>query len=95
MGNFKVDFYKKADGSCPVIDFLDSLDNKMRAKLLRMVMLLEENGNELRKPYSKLLDDGIFELRAKQGNNITRVLYFFVVGKSIILTYLRNIEQII
>jgi phage-related protein len=30
--------------------------------------------------------DGIFELRTIQGNNITRILYFFVVGKQIVLT---------
>ena len=40
----------------------------------------------MREPYSKALSDGIFEIRAIQGNNITRVLYFFVVGKKIILT---------
>ena len=43
-------------------------------------------GNDLREPYSKFLSDGIYELRAVQGNNITRVLYFFVVGQKIILT---------
>ena len=40
----------------------------------------------MREPYSKFLSDGIYELRAVQGNNITRVLYFFVVGQKIILT---------
>ena len=40
----------------------------------------------LREPYSKPLGDGIFEIRAKQGNNITRTLYFFYDGKQIILT---------
>lgn len=74
------------DGTCPIREFLDSLDNKMRAKLLRTIMLLEQNGNELREPYSKCLDSGIFELRAKQGTDITRVLYFFMVGHKIILT---------
>lgn len=34
---------------------VDSIDKKMRAKLLRMILLLEEYGNELREPYSKLL----------------------------------------
>ena len=48
--------------------------------------LLEENGPQLREPYSKHLEDGIFELRAKQGSDITRVLYFFFVGKKIVLT---------
>ena len=31
-------------------------------------------------------EDGIFELRAKVGTDISRVLYFFLVGKKIILT---------
>ncbi|MDO4324295.1 MAG: type II toxin-antitoxin system RelE/ParE family toxin [Lachnospiraceae bacterium] len=86
MPNFKVNFYKKADGSCPVCEFLESLNHKMRAKLLRLILLLEENGNELREPYSKPLENGIFEIRARQGNNITRILYFFVIEKTIILT---------
>ncbi len=58
----------------------------MQTKLFRLLELLELKGNELREPYSKSLSDGIFEIRANQGNNITRVLYFFVVGKKIILT---------
>lgn len=31
-------------------------------------------------------EDGIFELRVKVGTDVSRVLYFFVVGKKIILT---------
>ena len=48
--------------------------------------VLAEHGNGLREPYSKHLDDGIFELRAKVGSDITRTLYFFYVGKKIIMT---------
>ena len=44
-----------------------------------MIELLQEKGNQLREPYSKHLDDGIFELRCKVGSNITRVLYFFLL----------------
>ena len=40
----------------------------------------------LREPYSAPLDDGIFELRCKQGTDITRVLYFFYLNGRIILT---------
>ena len=86
MSAFEVNFYYKADGSCPVRDFLDTLDDKMLAKLLGTISLLEANGTQLREPYSKSLGDGIFELRAKQSSNITRILYFFVVGHQIILT---------
>lgn len=86
MQIFEVEFFRKNDGTCPVITFLDSLEKKMKAKVLRMIMLLEKNGNELREPYSKALGEGIFELRVKQGSDISRVLYFFVVGHKIIIT---------
>ena len=36
--------------------------------------------------FSKPLDDGIFEIRSKQGSNISLVLYFFVAGRKVILT---------
>lgn len=86
MQRFEVEYFEKEDGTYPAEEFILSQDFKMRAKLFRLLELLEEKGNTLREPYSKSLDDGIFEIRAKQGNNITRVLYFFYVGNKIILT---------
>lgn len=86
MDEFEIIFYKKADGTKPVQEFLDSLDVKMRAKMLRTIVMLKSNGYELREPYSKPLNEGILELRAKVGSDISRVLYFFVVGKKAVLT---------
>ena len=86
MQAFKVIFYSKDDGAEPAKDFILGLDKKMRAKILLSVDLLAENGYLLREPYSKPLDDGIFELRAKVGSDISRVLYFFFVGHKVILT---------
>ena len=86
MQRFEVEYFEKEDGTYPAEEFILSQDVKMRAKLFRLLELLEEKGNTLREPYSKSLDDGIFEIRAKQGNNITRVLYFFYIGNKIILT---------
>ena len=83
---YDVLLYEKSNGTCPVQEFLDSLDNKMAAKMYGMIELLEENGPALRMPYSEHLQDGIFELRIKFSSNITRVLYFFYVEKKIILT---------
>ena len=37
-------------------------------------------------PYSEHLNDGIFQIRAQQEGNISRVLYFFTDGQKIILT---------
>ena len=86
MAEFKVIFYEKENGDCPVEEFITSLDAKMRAKMIGLLELLEEKGNQLREPYSKPIDDGIFEIRCKVGNNITRVLYFFYFEGKIILT---------
>ena len=83
---FQVEFYETKDGTRPVAVFLDSLDNKMAAKLVGLLEILEEYGPTLRMPYSRSLGDGIFELRCVLGSNITRVLYFFYTGKKIIIT---------
>lgn len=84
--DIRIIFYKKENGCEPAKDFLDSLDVKKRAKMMRTVMLLAQNGNCLREPHSKHLDDGIFELRAKVGTDISRVLYFFYIGHKAVLT---------
>ena len=81
-----IDFYTLEDGRKPAKDFLDGLDYKMRAKMIKTIELLEKNGPNLRKPYSEYLEDGIFELRAKVGSNISRELYFFFSGKKAVLT---------
>lgn len=86
MQEFEIIFYKTENGENPVADFLDSLDTKMRAKMLMSIRIVRENGYQTRMPYSEELQDGIFELRAKVGSDISRVLYFFMVGRKIILT---------
>ena len=86
MEYFELTFYEKRDGSLPVVEFLDSLPKKMRAKALREMDILKEYGNELREPYTKYLEDGIFELRIKLGSDISRILYFFYDGRNIVLT---------
>jgi phage-related protein len=83
---YEIIFYDSKDGKCPVQEFLDSLEPKLLAKTLRTIDLLEYNGPQLRETYSKMLEDGIFELRTKQSSDITRVLYFFFVGRKIVLT---------
>ena len=82
---FEIIFYEKDDGTEPAKEFLDGLDNKMRAKMIRTIELLRDYGYELREPYSKHLNDGICELRAKVSTDITRVLYFLYQGEKLYL----------
>lgn len=86
MKEFEVVLFHKDNGESPVEEFIDTLEPKMQAKVLRTMELLKRNGLELREPYTKSLGRGIFELRAKHGTDISRVLYFFMEGQRIIFT---------
>ncbi|MBS5450044.1 MAG: type II toxin-antitoxin system RelE/ParE family toxin [Coriobacteriia bacterium] len=83
----EVVFYEDTDGHQPVRVFLDALDAKMRAKVLGRIELLEELGAHLTMPYARHLGNGIYELRTVLGSNITRVLYFFMMGDRAVLTH--------
>lgn len=79
--SFQVEFYKKENGEVPVKSFLLSLNKKMLAKIFRIIDILEDYGSEVRMPHSKALGNGLFEIRAKQGFDISRVLYFSILAK--------------
>lgn len=86
MDEYEVVFYEKEDGTRPALDYIQSLSVKMQAKILKIASMLEIDGTRLWMPYSEFLQDGIFQIRAQQEGNISRVLYFFAVGKRIVLT---------
>ena len=87
MPEIQVVYYQKENGEIPLRSFIDSLDVKMAAKVIWTIKLFQEEGCDLRLRYSEYLIDGIYELRAKQGNNISRVMYFFVIGNKAVLTH--------
>lgn len=75
------------NGECPVEQFLDEIsDQKLKAKTLDNIFRLSMEGRCAREPLSKYVEDGIYELRTKQGSNIDGIFYFFVIGEQIILT---------
>jgi len=82
----KVEFYTKEDGACPIEEFLMSLDKAQMAKTTWTIAALQQHGWKLREPYSKSLDDGIFELRSQAKSGDTRVLYFFIASNAAVLT---------
>lgn len=70
------------------LDFLNSLEIKLKAKAFRSITLLQLFGPNLREPHSKALtgSDGLFELRVKIGSNIVRLFYFHNKGKVFVVT---------
>lgn len=85
MRKYTIEFYEKSNGEKPIEEFLLSMDKKMRTKAIGLMEILQDYGSQLREPYSKHLDDGIYELRIKFGNNISRILYFFYYEGKIVI----------
>jgi phage-related protein len=77
MPQTHVVLYQDDDGSVPVLDWLDSLGIKARAKSLVRIERLKELGNQLRRPEADYLRDGIYELRMSIQGIQHRLLYFF------------------
>ncbi|MGB7293216.1 MAG: type II toxin-antitoxin system RelE/ParE family toxin [Thermodesulfobacteriota bacterium] len=77
MPKARVVFYCEADGAVPVLDWLDALPDKVKAKCLVRIERLKEQGHELRRPEADYLRDGIYELRVGYRGVNYRMLYFF------------------
>lgn len=83
--NWTVNFYKDSQDNEPVKNYLNSLPDKQRAKVLRDLQLLEEFGPALGMPSVRNLGDKLLELRVKQGTNISRVFFITWTGREIVL----------
>ena len=95
--DFTVEFYETAAGRCPVREFLDELKAGDPDDFAAVVVGLAKLRNRQyhREPLSKPLGDGLFELR-HVGKLTTRVLWFFVKGRRIVLVHgVRNKGQAI
>lgn len=86
--DWQVEYYKKENGDIPVLDFLLSLEAKMRAKAFSEIELLEKHGPDLREPYVKpIKGKGLFELRIKFASDISRIFYFTYRHKTFVLLH--------
>ena len=83
---FEIDYYNLPNGDIPVKQYINSLNNNMRAKALSSIDILSNFGNKLREPYSKPVGNGIYELRIRFARDIARIFYFFIINNKIILT---------
>ena len=67
-----------------VESFLESLNAKEIAKVIRTVELLEEFGNDLGMPHSRHMSDGLLELRVR-GTREIRIFYCFHKKQAVLL----------
>lgn len=87
--NFTYDFAEIND-KVPMIEFMESLSFKERAKIFAYIdrlVELKSNGIQPKQNLSKHLRDGIFELRVSFENRISRSLYFYESKQQVIFTH--------
>jgi len=87
--DFSYDFAKIGD-KVPMIEFLEGLSIKERAKIFAYIdklVELKNNGLQPKENLSKNLGDGIFELRVSFENRISRSFYFYESKRQIIFTH--------
>jgi len=85
---FTIEFYETGAGRCPVREFLDELKASNPDDFAAVLAGLEKLRSRVyhRPPLSKSIGDDLFELR-HVGKLNTRVLYFFMKSRRIILVH--------
>jgi phage-related protein len=93
---WSVDFFKKADETLPVKEWMLDLPKEARAKLLARVQMLREHGPSLDFPYTSQIEGRLRELRLRLGKARYRVLYFFDERRTCILLhgFTKNTEAV-
>lgn len=88
MKEYKVKFYKNSqNGKEPVLEYIEKLDNKNKAKILKFIEFLRENKGYLDEPYAKHIKGKVRELRIDFSHNRHRIFYFTFIHKTIILLH--------
>lgn len=87
MPKTRVVFYREEDGTVPMVQWLDGLETKARAKCVVKLGRLAEFGHELRRPDADFLRDSIYELRTHKGHVQYRMLYFFYGKQAVVVSH--------
>lgn len=69
--------------------------DKLLAKYLRIMELMEKNGADLGMPFTKALGNGLFEIRASAQEGIGRVFFCTLIDKDIIVlhSFIKKTQQ--
>lgn len=87
---FEIVFYKDNKGNSPIEDFVLQLTKKNRklaAKTRQSIQKLRSRAYH-KEPLSKYIEQALWELRIKSGNDIIRIIYTFTRGRIIILLHI-------
>src|SRR5512138_1396074 len=88
MADWTVETYRDPRGRKPIEEYLDTRPIKDRARVLRMFVLLRENGPMLRMPHARHIQGKLWELRIDGRPNSYRVLYAALPGRLFLLLHI-------
>ena len=85
---WQVDYYKNSQTKkLPVKKYNDSQPTKTQTKIFSLIERLKSRKGRLPMPLSRYLEKKLWELRIKHGDKLHRIVYFTVVGKTIVLLH--------
>jgi len=87
MPKTDIRIYQVADGTVPLLDWLDSLTDRAKDKCGAVIARLADFGNQLRRPDCDYLTESIYELRAKSNKVHYRILYGFHGKNAVMLSH--------
>jgi phage-related protein len=90
---YKVVFYRTAQGAEPVREWLQMLDKPERLQLGKAIQMLQRSGPALPMPYSGRLGEGLYELRERIGKVRYRIFYAFDGGRIVVLLHAVTKDQ--
>ncbi len=80
----RIVIFRDVKNNAPLIEWLKRQPIRARNKCIAKIERLSWMGHKLRRPDCDYLTEGIYELRARDGNVNYRILYGFV-GRSVVL----------
>lgn len=88
MSEYRVKFYRNSYNSKELVrEYIDKLDKKNKAKVLKYIEFLRLRDGYLDEPYSRHIQGKIRELRVDFSGNRHRIFYFAFMRKTIILLH--------
>lgn len=80
-------FYREADGTVPLREWILGLNTRAQERCFSPLRRLEVLGHEIRRPTADYLRDGIYELRVRHGRVNLRMLYFFQGTAAVVVSH--------
>ena len=80
---WQIHFYEDHRGNSPVLDFINSLSSKDKAKVNNTLRLLEEFGTNLGMPHARRIEGRLWELRP--GDN--RLFYCLYMEQKFVILH--------